>query len=103
MNFVNTQTMKGGFESISFNVGEGPITLQPDRLAPWGKLFYIDTQHIEFFSPGEWDFLSRDGLTIKWVDNKDAFQSVLFKYANLGTDRRNTSAVIFGLTDTNGV
>ena len=103
VNFVNTQTMKGGFESVSFNVGEGPITLQPDRLAPWGKLFYIDTKHIEFFSPGEWDFLSRDGLTIKWVDNKDAFQSVLFKYANLGTDRRNTSAVIFGLTDTNGI
>jgi len=102
INFVNTKEMKGGFSNVSFDAGQGAVSVQADRLAPWGKIFYIDTQHIEFFSPGEWDFLSRDGLTIKWVDNKDAFQSVLFKYANLGADRRNTSAVIFGLTDTTG-
>ena len=100
--FVNTTDLKGGFSSISFNAGAGVVTLQTDRLAPWGKVYFIDKQHIEFFSPGDWDFMSRDGLTIKWVDNKDAFQSVLFKYANMGTDRRNTSAVIYGLTDTDG-
>lgn len=101
--FVNTTALKGGFSNITFDAGQGAIQVQADRLAPWGKVFFIDTQHVEFFSPGDWDFLSRDGLTIKWVDNKDAFQSVLFKYANMGTDRRNTSAVIFGLTETAGV
>lgn len=101
--FNNTQEMKGGFSRIQFDAGQGAVTLQADRLAPWGKVYFLDTKHIEFFSPGEWDFLSRDGLTIRWLDNKDAFQSVLFKYANMGTDRRNTSAVIFGLTESGGV
>jgi hypothetical protein len=44
--------------------------------------------------------MSRDGLTVRWVNDIDAYQVALFRYANLGTDRRNTSNVIAGLTDT---
>lgn len=98
--FVNTKTFGAGFESLSFSAGAGNLELVSDRLAPYGKVYMIDGGHVEFFSPGDWDFLARDGLAVKWVDNKDAFQSILFRYVNMGTDRRNTSAVIFGLTDT---
>jgi hypothetical protein len=98
--FVNTETMKGGFESISFNAGSGRLNLVTDRLAPYGRVNMIHKKHIKVFSPGDWDFLQRDGLTIRWVDNRDAFQAVLFRYVNLGTNRRNTSLVMSGLTDT---
>lgn len=98
--FVNTETMKGGFESISFNAGSGRLNLVTDRLAPYGHVNMIHKKHIKVFSPGDWDFLQRDGLTIRWVDNRDAFQAVLFRYVNLGTNRRNTSLVMSGLTDT---
>lgn len=97
---VNTQDLKGGFQSVSFNAGSGNMTLAPDRLAPRGRVNFVHKKHIKVFSPGDWDFLQRDGLTIRWVDNRDAFQAVLFRYVNLGTDRRNTSLVMSGLTDT---
>lgn len=98
--FVDSQTLRGGFESVSFTAGAGNYKLNADRLAPWGKLFFVHKPHFRLFSPADWDFLARDGLTIRWVTDKDAFQAVLFRYANLGTDRRNSSLVMSSLTDT---
>lgn len=102
--FVDTSagsmTLKSGFETLSFSAGAGTYSLVTDRLAPWGQIHGLDTTQIKVFSPGGWDFLSRDGLTIRWVSDKDAFQAVLFRYMNLGTARRNTSFVEYGITDT---
>lgn len=98
--FVDTTTLNGGFEQITFNAGGGSIKLVTDRLAPFGKVHLLHKKHFRLFSPNNWDFLARDGLTIRWVTDFDAFQAVLYRYANLGTDRRNTSLVMSGLTDT---
>lgn len=98
--FVNSETLRGGFDALSFGAGAGTYKLYADRLAPFGKVHFVHKPHFRLFSPADWDFLSRDGLTIRWVTDVDAFQSVLFRYANLGTDRRNTSLVMSGLTDT---
>lgn len=97
--FVDSKRLKGGFESLSFSAGAGNYELVADRLHPWGKIHFVHKKHIKVFSPGGWDFLSRDGLTIRWVSDKDAFQAVLFRYLNLGTGRRNTSLVQYGVTD----
>lgn len=98
--FVDTKAQVGGFEKLQFSAGAGSYEMMTDRLAPWGKAYFVDRKHIKVFSPGGWDFLSRDGLTIRWVSDKDAFQAVLFRYFNLGTGRRNTSLVQYGITDT---
>lgn len=98
--FVNSTVLNGGFEKLTFSVGTGQWELMSDRLAPYGKVFFVHKKHIQVFSPGNWDFLSRDGLTIRWVDSRDAFQAVLYRYVNLGTNRRNSSLVMNGLTDT---
>jgi len=98
--FVNSNTLQGGFEELSFSVGSSAMKVVTDRQAPWGKVYFVPTKHIKVFSPGDWDFLAKDGQAVKWVQNKDAFQSVLFRYANMGTDKRNNSLVISGLTDT---
>lgn len=98
--FVNSTSLKGGFEELSFAAGNGPMKLNSDRLAPWGQVLFVDKRHVRVFSPADWDFLSRDGLTVRWVSDYDAFQAILFRYANLGTDRRNTSARLTAFTDT---
>jgi hypothetical protein len=98
--FVDKTALKGGFESISFSSGGSSQTLVTDRLAPYGKVHFVPKSSIKVYSPGNWDFLSRDGLTVRWVDSRDAFQAVLYRYVNLGTNRRNNSAVMSGLTDT---
>jgi hypothetical protein len=98
--FVNTDEMKGGFESVSFATGAGRVRMSPDRLHPRGKVLFVPKRHIKLFSPGDWDFLAKDGQAVKWVQDKDAFQSVLYRYANMGTDRRNNALIMSGLTDT---
>lgn len=98
--FVNENEFAAGFTGLKFASGGAFINLVTDRLAPWGKVFFVDKKQIKVFSPGGWDFLSRDGLTIRWVTDLDAYQALLFRYINLGTGRRNTSAVMSGLTDT---
>lgn len=100
INFVNTEEMKGGFETISFSTGAGRVRMSGDRLHPRGKVLFAPKKHIKLFSPADWDFLAKDGQTVKWVQDKDAFQSILFRYANMGTDRRNNSLSMSGLTDT---
>jgi len=99
---AGNMSLKSGFEKLSFNAGAGTYSLVTDRLAPWGQINLVDKSKLKVFSPGGWDFLARDGLTIRWVSDKDAFQAVLFRYVNLGAGRRNTSCVQFGITDTNG-
>jgi hypothetical protein len=100
--FVNTKELKGGFSSLSFDTGGGPVTLASDRHAPYGKVFLVDKNHVKLFSPADWDFLQKDGLTIRQVANKDAYEAILFRYANIGTDRRNSSAVLTCSGDTIG-
>lgn len=104
--FVNTKQFAGGYSTISFDTGSGPVTLASDRHAPWGKVFLIDRNHIKLFSPADWDFMQRDGLTIRSMgvgsSAVDAYEAVLFRYANMGSDRRNSSVVITGVTDTDG-
>ena len=98
--FVNTEEMKGGFESISVSTGAGRVRMSGDRLHPRGNVLFTPKRHVKLFSPGDWDFLAKDGQAVKWVQEKDAFQSVLYRYANMGTDRRNNALVMSGLTDT---
>lgn len=104
--FVNTKQFNGGYSTVTFDTGEGPVTLASDRHAPWGKVFIIDRNHIKLFSPADWDFMQRDGLTIRSMgvgaSAVDAYEAVLYRYANMGTDRRNSSVVLSGLTDTDG-
>lgn len=98
--FINQTDFKGGFSEISFMANGAPVKLYPDRHAPWGQILGVHKPHVRLFSPADWDFISRDGLTVRWVPGIDAYQAALFRYANMGTDRRNTSFVISGLTDT---
>lgn len=96
--YVEPTKIRGGFESLEFQ-GQAFVA---DRHAPYGKLFFLDESHLMVFSPGDWDFLARDGQAVKWVQNVDAFQSILYRYLQLGTDRRNVQLVMSGLTDALG-
>jgi hypothetical protein len=98
--FVGENEFKHGFTGLKFAAGGAMVNLVADRLAPWTKAHFIDKAAMSVYSPGNWSFLDRDGLTIRWVSDKDAFQAVLFRYMNLGLKRRNTHAVMTGLTDT---
>ncbi len=96
--YIEPTQLRGGFQVLEFQ-GQPFVA---DRHAPYGKLFMLDESHMMVFSPADWDFLARDGQAVKWVQDKDSFQSVLFRYIQLGTDRRNVQVVMSGLTDALG-
>jgi len=96
--YVEPTKLRGGFESLEFQ-GQAFVA---DRHAPYGKVFILDESKLMVFSPADFDFLARDGQAVKWVQNIDAFQSILFRYINIGTNRRNVQMVMSGLTDTLG-
>jgi len=96
--FVEPTKIRGGFQLLEFQ----GMPFLADRHSPYGNLFFLDESHLMVFSPADWDFLARDGQAVKWVQNQDAFQSVLFRYLNIGTDRRNVQLRMSGLTDALG-
>ncbi|HEY6018880.1 MAG TPA: phage major capsid protein, partial [Candidatus Paceibacterota bacterium] len=93
--YVEPMNLKGGFKAIEY-MGQPFVA---DRLAPFGKIYILDERFVKVFSPGDWHFLDEDGNTLKWVVGFDAWEAVLARYINMGTSRRNTNHVIYGLTD----
>ena len=99
--FVDSKmSLTGGYESIRFASGGSPVELVADRLAPWGQVRFVDLDGLRIFGTGDWDYVAYQGSdVVQWVTNKHAFESALFRFADLGTDRRNTSLLMSGLTD----
>lgn len=96
--YTEPTTIKGGFRVLDF-MGQ---PLVADRLAPFGKIHWLDESYLKVFSNRDWHFLDEDGHILKWVVGVDAWQAVLARYMNLGISRRNVQLVQSGLTDANG-
>ncbi len=96
--YMDPQVLRGGFQVLE-HMGKPIIA---DRDAPWGKAFFLDEQYIKVYSPQDWHFLDEDGHTLKWVTGRDAWEAVLARYLNLGTNRRNTHVIYDSITDTTG-
>lgn len=96
--YMDPQTLRGGFQVLE-HMGKPIIA---DRDAPWGKAWFLDEQYIKVYSPQDWHFLDEDGHTLKWVTGRDAWEAVLARYLNLGTNRRNTHVTYTGVTDSTG-
>lgn len=96
--FMDPMTLKGGFQVLE-HMGKPIIA---DRDAPWGKAWFLDEQYIKVYSPQDWHFLDEDGHVLKWVTGRDAWEAVLARYLNLGTNRRNTHVIYDSITDTTG-
>jgi hypothetical protein len=95
--FTNTTTLKGGFRAVSIDTPAGSINLMRDRDVPDGFAFILNTKHLTLFVMSDWEWMDEDGAILSRVSGYDKYQAVLFKYANLATDRRNAHALIFDL------
>lgn len=92
--FADMQNLKGGFQALDFK----GLPLVGDLEAPFGKMYFLETKRINVFQNEDWHFLDQDNSALKWVQNRDAWQAVLARYFQIGTKRRNTSLVLYGLT-----
>ena len=81
--FVNTLELDGGFKGLEYS----GIPLVADVDCPPNTMFFLDTSHLQIMQMSDWDWMDRDGATLSRVANSDAYEAVLYWYADLATDK----------------
>lgn len=101
--FVNTKEFTGGFGGIAFITQRGEIPIVADTMAPPGSAWFLNESALKIYQEGDWSFMDLDGN--KWQrkitssGKFDAYEAMLYRYMELGTDRRNTHGKITNITE----
>lgn len=98
--FNDTQKLKGGYEAgIPFIGGGGNvIPVVPERDCPANSMFFLNTDHLTEYMASDWEFMQEDGAVLSRVAGYDAYEFVLFKEMEVGTDQRNTHGKLTDIT-----
>lgn len=98
--FNDTQTLKGGYEAgIPFIGGGGNvIPVVPERDCPANSMYFINTDHLTEFMSSDWEFMQEDGAVLSRVSGYDAYEFILYKEMEVGTDQRNTHGKLVDIT-----
>jgi hypothetical protein len=98
-NDANAGTMHGGFKYIDYN----GLPLVFDDDCPKQYMFFIRPDDFLWVQLNGNDFrwMNRDGAILRKVETTDldAYKATLYKYCDLGVQRRKTQGAIFNLAD----
>ncbi len=94
--FVNTMVLDGGWKAIDYN--GIPLTVDNDAID--GEIYFLSTRDIALYRMSDYDWMNKDGAILSRVSGYDAYEAVLFRYAELGCSRRNSQGVITDLSYT---
>lgn len=100
---TNTQEFAGGFKGLAFSVGGNDIPIVEDVDCQPNRMYFVNEKQIKLYEAGEWSFMDRDGS--KWTrvvtaaGSFDAYDATMYKYAQIGTHRRNSHGRIDDLTE----
>jgi hypothetical protein len=97
--FPGTTNLKGGYSGLDFTAGGPTIPAVWDRDCPANSLYGLDTDHLTEYQMSDWEFMEEDGNVLNRVANVDAYESTLFKYHEVATDKRNAHFVIKDITE----
>jgi hypothetical protein len=81
--YVNTMKLDGGFMALEYN----GIPWVADGDCSPNTVYFIDTDHLEIMQMSDWDWMDRDGAVLARVTNSDAYEAVLYWYADLTSDK----------------
>lgn len=81
--FVNTMQLDGGFTGLEYN----GIPVVADPMMPTNTMFFVDTSHLQLMQMSDWNWMDRDGAVLSRVASTDAYEAVLYWYADLVTDK----------------
>lgn len=96
--YTNTQEFEGGFKGLAFTTDNGDIPLISDYDCQANRMYFINEKELKLYQEGDWSFMNRDGSNWQRIIDSsgsyDAYQTMMFKYCQLGTHRRNSHGVI---------
>lgn len=98
-NDANAGTLHGGFKYIDYN--GFPLLFDDD--CPKQHMFFIRPDDFLWVNLNGNDFrwMARDGAVLRKMESpdQDAYKATLYKYCDLGIQRRKTQGVIYNLAD----
>jgi hypothetical protein len=103
----NTQEFEGGFSGLAFTTDQGDIPLVVDMDCPINTLYGLNEKEIKLYQDADWAWMQRDGSmwsrvysgTAGLAGTFDAYEAYLYKYAEIGTHRRNAHWVMQDITE----
>jgi hypothetical protein len=90
---VNTMTLDGGWEALDYN----GVPLMVDKDAIDGEMYFLTLQDLQVYRMSDYDWMNKDGNILSRITGYDAYEAVLYRYAELGCKRRNTQGVLCDL------
>jgi len=88
------EQLKGGFQKLSYAGGMTPLPIEFDRMAPYNKLFFLQTKDIKMYTMKDWSWADRDGSTFSRISDRDSWEAFMQWYGNLGLERRFGQTVL---------
>lgn len=95
--YVNTMAMDGGWEALDHH-GVPLTTDEYDAID--GEMYFLTPEDLQIYRMSDYDWMQKDGAILSRISGYDAYEAVLFRYAELGCVRRNTHGVIADLNYT---
>lgn len=96
--YPSTTDFAGGLTGLAFNNGR-EIPCIEDIDCPPNTMYGLEEDVFKIYQDSDWDWLDKDNTTWKWVPGFDAFEAVLYKYWELGINRRNANFKLTDLTE----
>jgi hypothetical protein len=93
------QVLRGGWRVLTFAAGSQEIPILVDDDCPLTNWYFLNTRHLSVYQMADFDWMDMDGSRLVRVQDRDAYEAVLYIYANLGTDKRNAHGKITGATE----
>ena len=95
--YPNVKDFNGGISGLSFNYGkEIPVVEDPD--APSAKMWFLNEGDFSIKRDKPWSWEDKDGNMWKWVTGFDAWEALMKQYWEFAIERRNSQAVMTGIT-----
>lgn len=100
---TNTQEFTGGFKGLAFTTGSGEIPIVEDVDCGPNRMLFVNEKEVKLYNASDWSFMNRDGSNWNRVVTSagtfDAYAATMYKYAEMGTHRRNSHGRINDLTE----
>ena len=88
------EQLRGGFTKLTYAGGMTPMPIEFDRMAPYNKLYFLNTKDIKMYVVKDWAWADRDGSVLSRVSNTDGWEAFMCWYGNLGLERRFSQTVL---------
>ena len=101
--FVNTKEFTGGFNALAFTTDKGDIPVVSDVDCQRNRMYFMNEKELKIYQEGDWSFMNRDGSNWNRVVDStgayDAYGSMMYKYCNMATHRRNSHGLITDIAE----